>query len=132
MKPKTAKCTSLRLGFGSNSCHSSLSDSDIAAPHILTQCREAELLVELHRFGHRVDAQRIGPQLVLGHQDLLDQRRLRPPRDGQNAPKPFRAHIGQQCFANKDLVEGFASKFRPLVMTQEVKLLQAAPWGPHP
>jgi hypothetical protein len=24
------------------------------------------------------------------------------------------------------------SKFRPLVMTQEVKLLQAAPWGPHP
>jgi putative tryptophan/tyrosine transport system substrate-binding protein len=29
-------------------------------------------------------------------------------------------------------VEGFASKFRPLVMTQEVKLLTAAPWGPHP
>jgi hypothetical protein len=23
-------------------------------------------------------------------------------------------------------------KFRPLVMTQEVKLLHAAPWGPHP
>jgi hypothetical protein len=22
--------------------------------------------------------------------------------------------------------------FRPLLMTQEVKLLQAAPWGPHP
>ena len=35
-------------------------------------------------------------------------------------------------FANKDFVEGFASKFRPLLMTQEVKLLQAAPWGPHP
>jgi hypothetical protein len=35
-------------------------------------------------------------------------------------------------FANKDFVEGFASKFRPLVMTQEVKLLTAAPWGPHP
>jgi hypothetical protein len=35
-------------------------------------------------------------------------------------------------FANKDFVEGFASKFRPLVMTQEVKLLHAAPWGPHP
>jgi len=34
--------------------------------------------------------------------------------------------------ANKDFVEGFASKFRPLLMTQEVKLLQAAPWGPHP
>jgi hypothetical protein len=35
-------------------------------------------------------------------------------------------------FADKDFVEGFASKFRPLVMTQEVKLLTAAPWGPHP
>jgi hypothetical protein len=33
--------------------------------------------------------------------------------------------------ANKDFVEGFASNFRPLLMTQEVKLLQAAPWGPH-
>ena len=33
--------------------------------------------------------------------------------------------------ANKDFVEGFASKFRPLLMTQEVKLLQAAPWGPQ-
>ena len=37
-----------------------------------------------------------------------------------------------EVFANKDFVEGFASKFRPLVMTQEVKLLTAAPWGPHP
>ena len=35
-------------------------------------------------------------------------------------------------YSNKDFVEGFASKFRPLLMTQEVKLLQAAPWGPHP
>jgi hypothetical protein len=35
-------------------------------------------------------------------------------------------------FANKDFVEGFASKFRPLAMSQEVKLLTAAPWGPHP
>jgi hypothetical protein len=35
-------------------------------------------------------------------------------------------------FANKDFVEGFASRFRPLVMSQEVKLLTAAPWGPHP
>jgi hypothetical protein len=35
-------------------------------------------------------------------------------------------------YANKDFMDGFASKFRPLVMTQEVKLLQAAPWGPHP
>lgn len=26
----------------------------------------------------------------------------------------------------------FAVQFRPLVMTQEVKLLLAAPWGPHP
>src|SRR6516225_129393 len=35
-------------------------------------------------------------------------------------------------FANKDVIDGFAVKFRPLVMTQEVKLLTAAPWGPHP
>jgi hypothetical protein len=35
-------------------------------------------------------------------------------------------------FADKDFGEGFALKLRPLVMTQEVKLLQAAPWGPHP
>jgi NIPSNAP protein len=34
--------------------------------------------------------------------------------------------------ANKDFAEGFASKFRPLLMTQEVKLLHPAPWGPHP
>ena len=34
--------------------------------------------------------------------------------------------------ANKDFIEGFASKIRPLLLTQEVKLLQAAPWGPHP
>src|ERR1044072_6694852 len=31
-------------------------------------------------------------------------------------------------YANTDFTEGFASKFRPLVMTQEVKLLAAAPW----
>ena len=42
-----------------------------------------------------------------------------------------RAHWAA-VFANKDFVEGFAAKFRPLVMTQEVKLLHAAPWGPHP
>ena len=39
-----------------------------------------------------------------------------------------RAHWAA-VFANTDFVEGFA-KFRPLVMTQEVKLLNAAPWGP--
>ena len=42
-----------------------------------------------------------------------------------------RAHWAA-VYANKDFVEAFASKFRPLLMTQEVKLLQAAPWGPHP
>jgi NIPSNAP len=42
-----------------------------------------------------------------------------------------RAHWAA-VLANKDFVEGFASKFRPLVMTQEIKLLQAAPWAPHP
>lgn len=42
-----------------------------------------------------------------------------------------RAHWAA-VFANTAFTEGFAAKFRPLVMTQEVKLLNAAPWGPHP
>lgn len=42
-----------------------------------------------------------------------------------------RAHWAA-VFANPDFVEGFAAKFRPLVMTQEVKLMHPAPWGPHP
>lgn len=42
-----------------------------------------------------------------------------------------RAHW-EAVFADSDFVDKFAVKFRPLVMTQEVKLLRAAPWGPHP
>ena len=42
-----------------------------------------------------------------------------------------RAHWAA-VYANKDFVEGFASKFGPLLMTQEVKLLHAAPWGTTP
>jgi hypothetical protein len=42
-----------------------------------------------------------------------------------------RAH-GGAVFANLDFMEGFAAHFRPLVLSQEVKLLTAAPWGPHP
>ena len=42
-----------------------------------------------------------------------------------------RAHWAA-VYANQAFVEDFAAKFRPLVMTQEVKLLQATPWGPHP
>jgi hypothetical protein len=42
-----------------------------------------------------------------------------------------RAHWAA-VFAYKDFVEGFASKLSPLLMTQEVKLLRPAPWGPHP
>ncbi|PYO01613.1 MAG: NIPSNAP family protein [Candidatus Rokuibacteriota bacterium] len=40
-----------------------------------------------------------------------------------------RAHWAS-VFANKDFVEGFAVKFRPLLVSQEVKLLTAAPVGP--
>src|SRR5262249_15204998 len=39
------------------------------------------------------------------------------------------ARTGRPC---SRFVEGFASKFRPLVMSQEVKLMTEAPWGPHP
>jgi len=42
-----------------------------------------------------------------------------------------RAHWAA-LFADHDFIEGFAAQFRPLVQTQEVKLLTAAPWGPHP
>src|SRR5262245_55207015 len=42
-----------------------------------------------------------------------------------------RAHWAS-VYANKDFIEGFAAKFRPLLASQEVKLLTAAPWGPHP
>ena len=42
-----------------------------------------------------------------------------------------RAHWAA-VYANRDFVEGFATKFRPLVASQEVKLLTAAPWGPRP
>ena len=42
-----------------------------------------------------------------------------------------RAHWAT-LFAYAPFIEGFAAKFRPLVQTQEVKLLNAAPWGPHP
>ena len=34
-------------------------------------------------------------------------------------------------FKDEDFV-GFAGKIRPLIISQKVQLLQAAPWGPHP
>ena len=34
-------------------------------------------------------------------------------------------------FADEDFL-AFARRFRPLVLTQENKLMLAAPWGPHP
>ena len=42
-----------------------------------------------------------------------------------------RAHWAA-LFASSDFIDGFAAKFRPRVLSQEVKLLHAAPWGPHP
>ena len=41
------------------------------------------------------------------------------------------AHTGVGV-RHKDFVEGFAAKFLPLVASEEVKPLTAAPWGPHP
>src|SRR5260370_15404431 len=35
-------------------------------------------------------------------------------------------------YANKDFGEGFANNLRRAVLSQEVKLLTAAPQGPHP
>jgi hypothetical protein len=42
-----------------------------------------------------------------------------------------RAHWAS-VYSNKDFMEGFVGRFRPLLVSQEVKLLTAAPWGPHP
>lgn len=42
-----------------------------------------------------------------------------------------RAHWAA-LYANEAFIEEFAAKFRPLCAAQEVKLLTAAPWGPHP
>ena len=42
-----------------------------------------------------------------------------------------RAHWAA-LYANPDFMADFAAKFRPLLVSQEVKLLTAAPWGPHP
>ena len=38
----------------------------------------------------------------------------------------------KNLFADPAFIDDFAAKFRPLVQTQEVKLLHAAPWGHHP
>ncbi len=42
-----------------------------------------------------------------------------------------RAHWAT-LYANQEFIEGFAPKFRPLLVSQEVKLLVSAPWGPQP
>lgn len=42
-----------------------------------------------------------------------------------------RAHWAR-LYQDKDFIEGFAAQFRPLIASQEVKLLLPAPWGPHP
>lgn len=35
-------------------------------------------------------------------------------------------------YSDSDFMDGFVHKFRALLMTQEVKLMNGAPWGPHP
>jgi hypothetical protein len=37
-----------------------------------------------------------------------------------------------RLFADKDFMEGFVPRFRPLILSAEVKLLNPAPWGHHP
>ena len=43
-----------------------------------------------------------------------------------------RQALASALFADHDFIEGFAAQLRPLVQTQEVKLLTATTWGPHP
>jgi hypothetical protein len=42
-----------------------------------------------------------------------------------------RRALWARLYADPDFLD-FASKFRPLLISQEVKLLLPAPWGPHP
>ena len=42
-----------------------------------------------------------------------------------------RRQVWAKIYADDNFM-AFAAKFRPLLQTQENKLLLAAPWGPHP
>jgi hypothetical protein len=42
-----------------------------------------------------------------------------------------RRNFWSSLFKDEDFMV-FASKIRPLLMSQKNQLLQAAPWGPHP
>lgn len=42
-----------------------------------------------------------------------------------------RRHHWAAIYADDDFM-AFAAKLRPMLMSQENKLMQAAPWGPHP
>ena len=47
------------------------------------------------------------------------------------ADEADRRAFWDRVFADEDF-QAFAAKFRPLVLTQENKLLLSAPWGPTP
>ena len=74
------------------------------------------------------------------HVGKMEVDRILPGRHGYGQSTRPSLEVRRRCrpsralgvFANKDFIEGFAVKFRPLVASQEVKLLTAAPWGPHP
>ena len=91
------------------------SRSEIA--EVAAKAAEAGREAEPHRVDTGVEGDRDGRGSRLG---------------GKGRGRAAREAHWAAVYANKDFVEGFASKFRPLLMTQEVKLLQAAPWGPHP
>ncbi len=48
---------------------------------------------------------------------------------GNSTTTPIGAATGPPSSPIPPSVDGFAVKFRPLVMSQEVKLLNAAPWA---
>jgi hypothetical protein len=60
----------------------------------LTERRKTDFLVELHRLGHRADAERIGSQLVESPQDLLDQSGLQAAMNGIPYSKRFGPWFG--------------------------------------
>jgi hypothetical protein len=51
---------------------------------------------------------------------------------GSSPTMPTVARTGPQYMPTRTSSRASRLKFRPLVASQEVKLLTAAPWGPHP
>jgi hypothetical protein len=105
-------------GFGANLVGYFIADSGTINRYFIADSGTINRLVHLWKAGASVEIRRrCRPPPPLGaalFDDDADRRR----------------HWAR-LFEDQDFM-GFAGQFRPLIMTQEVQLLNAAPWGPHP